>query len=628
MNWHKVIFMESKMSVELTDASKLDAKKILETSTDIQKLIASFKVLVEVKSPAVSKIKHPEALFLALTELDNMIQMKSIKKSIIHQLKYLLISHEHSSERESLLKSDPGLNSNQNSKHDQKVTNIIDKNLSDTGLLNPNSSSAFRSLNFKSGSSSIFSSSSSSSSSCCEDKKCDSNKRNLAKSTGNIESKNTFNGHMLHTVIYGPPGVGKTQVGIILAKIWSSLGLLKPAPATIKKCPDDIIAVLKEKILKNNITYLKNLVISYQRRMNRINQSAKKDRQIANKVRNSLRIIQRKVHKQTQKSKIHLRNRSTIINVNNNDSEMDIDYSGCPTSFGKQPEYHKNITKSDTKNKDNFPSNSSNQNRNDLADRTEERINDLVLDSGDIAYTMDDIILDSVVDPKDLLEEEEKIEDASIITVVNRSDFVAEYVGQTAIKTRELLESNLGKVVFIDEAYSLINGERDTFGMEALTILNQFMSEHSDEIIIIFAGYKNLMQKTIFNAQPGLRRRCAWVFDVESYTAEGLADIFKIQSVKNGWNICPTVNLVDFFKKNIEKFPSFGGDTNRLLFHCGLEYSNVKFEEAFISASSNTSFLIDRILTEAIMVEALKSLSSNDAEFSTFDSKPPPGLYM
>ena len=89
--------------------------------------------------------------------------------------------------------------------------------------------------------------------------------------------------------------------------------------------------------------------------------------------------------------------------------------------------------------------------------------------------------------------------DDQIIKVVTRADFVDRYVGWTSPKTIKLLEENLGKVLFVDEAYSLINGPHDEFGMEALTSLNLFLSQHSKEIIVIFAGYKDLLQTGVYS---------------------------------------------------------------------------------------------------------------------------------
>ena len=79
---------------------------------------------------------------------------------------------------------------------------------------------------------------------------------------------------------------------------------------------------------------------------------------------------------------------------------------------------------------------------------------------------------------------------------VTRSDFVAGYLGQTAIKTRKLIEENLGGVIFIDEAYALGNQEkRDSFSKEALDTLCELLSDYKDRLMVIIAGYKTELEQ-------------------------------------------------------------------------------------------------------------------------------------
>ena len=156
------------------------------------------------------------------------------------------------------------------------------------------------------------------------------------------------------------------------------------------------------------------------------------------------------------------------------------------------------------------------------------------------------------------------------LVVVSRVDFVAEFCGASALKTKRLLEDNIGNVLFIDEAYSLVFGDRDSFGMEALTTLNLFMSERPKDIIVIFAGYKDMLENSIFKYQPGLKRRCTWTFNIEPYSADGLCKIFKEQLRREGMCVEDDVNLSLWFKERVKDFPGFGGDTQRLLFYCKL----------------------------------------------------------
>lgn len=163
--------------------------------------------------------------------------------------------------------------------------------------------------------------------------------------------------------------------------------------------------------------------------------------------------------------------------------------------------------------------------------------------------------------------------DDEIIKVVTRADFVDKYVGWTDKKTVNLLKENLGKVLFVDEAYSLVTDMHDSFGMEALTALNLFLSQHSQEIIVIFAGYKDLMEVGLFSFQPGLKRRFMWQFDCNGYTQPQLFEIFKMQLEKKGWGLTDEISTKNLFLKYGNAFPAFGGDTERLTWFAELEHS-------------------------------------------------------
>lgn len=166
------------------------------------------------------------------------------------------------------------------------------------------------------------------------------------------------------------------------------------------------------------------------------------------------------------------------------------------------------------------------------------------------------------------VEEKEEEEPKVKFTVLKRADLVGKYVGHTAIKTQKALQEAMGGVVLIDEAYSLVNrgDSHDPFGEEALTVINETLSQHPDEIVIIFAGYEKMLDETIFKAQPGLKRRIGWTFNVDTYTSEDLKNIFITQTSRyDGWKVEDSPSLSKFFETHIKKFPHFGGDTERLL---------------------------------------------------------------
>ncbi|HFI0267594.1 TPA: AAA family ATPase [Streptococcus suis] len=106
----------------------------------------------------------------------------------------------------------------------------------------------------------------------------------------------------------------------------------------------------------------------------------------------------------------------------------------------------------------------------------------------------------------------------------SRSDLVAGYIGQTAAKTREVLESALGGVLFIDEAYTLNGASGNDFGKEAIDEILKFMEDHRRDIVIIFAGYTKEMGEFL-QMNSGLTSRIPTTFDFEDYTADEMAQI-------------------------------------------------------------------------------------------------------
>lgn len=123
--------------------------------------------------------------------------------------------------------------------------------------------------------------------------------------------------------------------------------------------------------------------------------------------------------------------------------------------------------------------------------------------------------------------DEKEIPSAPELKIITSQQMVAGYVGQTAPKMEELLNSCRGRVVFIDEAYKLCDGREKSdgdFAGLALTMLNEFMDTHRDEAIFIFAGYANKME-SVFEMQPGLRSRIKFRFETTPYTPSQLFQI-------------------------------------------------------------------------------------------------------
>lgn len=406
---------------------------------------------------------------------------------------------------------------------------------------------------------------------------------------------------MLNALITGDPGVGKTKLASILAKIWNAMGLIKRKKTT--DLTKEIPILVSNHLYETHISDLKSKITELQKVCNVIKD---KNPEIIKNIENVDNNLER------------LRIKNRFINYKHEESTLE--------AVEEIKNYQKYLSEIIKPHLEEIPQINIEEARSQSHIDTEQ----------------DDLM------------------------VVTREDFVAGFCGQTAIKTKNLLEKARGKVLFIDEAYSLYNGSEtsnDSFGMEALTILNEFMSRYPDEIIIIFAGYKHLMDQTIFKRQPGLKRRCMWVFDIKSYTPQGLSRIFVYQLNNNKWylqddpieqkeniyetksdipitqpienepdhnivtvlqrdKLIPTVpivkleqipsmtedeleiisndsslvllapenkpsnykdpvenvNIVEFFETNSDSFPEYGGDTQKLAYHCKLAYSQIKYE--------------------------------------------------
>jgi len=338
-------------------------------------------------------------------------------------------------------------------------------------------------------------------------------------------------GRMLNTILYGPPGVGKTKVGIILAKIWYALGYLKKPKSGSPSVVGTSTYVTSEGSNVGPLITFLLLVFAY-----------------------AISYIM-----------------AGVSYVYNNWGWVWIASLLFILFLVIVLLYY---------------------NRHYIVTTTEVKIDDKKIKSMD---------------------------DRELIKVVSRQDFVAEYMGQSAPKTKALLQANLGKVLFIDEAYSLYNGERDQFGMEALTTLNLFMSENPDGIAVIFAGYKDLMKYGVFHVQPGLPRRCMWHFECDPYNGEQLADIFYRQVYKDGYAIRKSdyVAIRRLIKDNSDFFASYGGDTERLLFYSQLEASKNNIMTSDVSNGNNSESNTEseykgKILTYDHVEQGLRRLKENN----------------
>lgn len=647
--------------------------------------------LIELKikdSNVIKCISNFNLLIQTLDELNNLIEMGDVKKSIIDQLLFLIIKQLSITP---VTQSEPST-----------LNNII-SNIPTTLPINNN----------------------------------------------NLNNR-AFEGHMLHTVIYGPPGVGKTKVGCILAKIWISLGLLKGNT-------NDNVNIINKSSVFNILN--RNPIFPIENQLNKIQSDPVKSLNIL-PIQNSKpihlfppptkipslrkpQLIQTTQSTQNKKEIPKIQNVTKPLNNQNDDTynkinsviidtlhekitymnknldeinasyqNLKLNYKFLNINIDSLDKYNKyiydidliksfnkligfdinklNILLNDepiepieqSETKDSYNSEDYNDNsksgkiegegegegeeyidQNNNSEGTENdsgTINNQENESYNSAEGSDseessieeeivikynifknNIITKTPLEPiyeesmetkikkyrANIINDKNNVSIESMVKIVSRTDFVAEYLGHTALKTENLLKKNHGKVILIDEAYSLINGDKDSYGMEALTALNKYMSENP-ETVIIFLGYKDLMAE-LFDKQPGLKRRCTWIINIEKYTSVGITKIFIQQLSDDKWKIEDNIAIYEFFEKNLSYFTAYGGDTLRLIFYCKLAYSTYMFENVILKHNDIDSFdktLLTKIINQEMLDEAFKRYIKNRVDDDDYEI--PHGLYI
>ncbi|MCR4589285.1 MAG: AAA family ATPase [Lachnospiraceae bacterium] len=185
---------------------------------------------------------------------------------------------------------------------------------------------------------------------------------------------------------------------------------------------------------------------------------------------------------------------------------------------------------------------------------------------------------------------------------VDRGGLVGGYVGQTAIKTQEVIDKAMGGILFIDEAYSLTHGRGESdFGQEAVDTILKAMEDRRDDFIVIVAGYPDLMKEFI-SSNPGLKSRFNQYIYFEDYTPEQLRDIFKLQC--SGQNLVLADGCEDYLL-------SYFTD---LYDHRDADYANGRdvrnyFEKVMRTRANRLSPILD-----SLTVEQFRTIELDDLE--------------
>lgn len=148
---------------------------------------------------------------------------------------------------------------------------------------------------------------------------------------------------------------------------------------------------------------------------------------------------------------------------------------------------------------------------------------------------------------------------------VTRADLIAGYLGQTALKTRDVIKEAVGGVLFIDEAYALGNAEKkDSFAKECIDTLCEGLSDNKDNLMVIIAGYEKELKDCFFSYNQGLDSRFNWRFNTDDYSYDELFLIFRKKVNDIGWKLDEKVKKI-WFEDKIDFFKFYGRDIETLL---------------------------------------------------------------
>jgi len=163
----------------------------------------------------------------------------------------------------------------------------------------------------------------------------------------------------------------------------------------------------------------------------------------------------------------------------------------------------------------------------------------------------------------------------NVFKKVTRNDLVAGYLGQTAIKTKKVIDECLGGVLFIDEAYSLANNyQEDSYSKECIDTLCEALSDHKEDLMVIIAGYEEDLNNSFFKANKGMESRFMWRFNIEQYNTNELMNIFKKKINETDWVIDnDDVINIKWFDKHKNEFKNYGRDMELLFSYLKIAHS-------------------------------------------------------
>tara|TARA_B100001093_G_C26785587_1_gene996509 strand:+ start:538 stop:1713 length:1176 start_codon:yes stop_codon:yes gene_type:complete len=200
---------------------------------------------------------------------------------------------------------------------------------------------------------------------------------------------------------------------------------------------------------------------------------------------------------------------------------------------------------------------------------------------------------------------------------VTRADLIAGYLGQTALKTKNVIEESLDGVLFIDEAYALGNPEkRDSFSKECIDTLCEALTDYKSRLMVIIAGYEDELEKCFFNYNPGLQSRFIWRYKTDDYNAIELMQIF-IKKIKEiNWDIdIENKILEDWFESHKKYLKYYGRSIETLLTKTKISHSTRIFGDTNKNNIKKLN-LVD--LKKGFKLMDLEKIENNDYLYSLY----------
>ena len=307
-----------------------------------------------------------------------------------------------------------------------------------------------------------------------------------------------------HCLLLGGPGTGKTTVGKILCEIWIAIGFIGGGSNCNKKVSS--FNKVQDELIRSQRGEIKEL-------------------------KDKIKMCSRHVSKINRLPIINKRIINNLIKIKENSSEKELIQSTI-----------RDLSSS-----------------NKIISQTDDVIKKIIAMKNPL-YAGFGIEADTSLS-------DTKSHDDVPFYIYNRNDVVSRYVGDTAHRVHKAMSNALGGVAYFDEAYNLCNdssGFSDSYGREALTTINQFMDEHSDKLIVVFAGYKEDIYNNLFRAQRGLESRFTNKFEIEKYTSDELVLIYIQRLGYSRWYMDNTPELRQIIKDNYNLFEYQGRDMDTL----------------------------------------------------------------